>query len=102
MTKNIEITTDNIRILELVHDKLQEAAHHMIQQNYLLIMKDLGKAKEDSEDNAGKVPVTISFELSAVGKKIFIAPSIEWKTMKKSGDSMDRICLDPDQQELPL
>lgn len=102
MTKNIEITADNIKLLELVHEVLQKAASHMIQQNYLQIMQDLGKAREDDEDDNAEIPVTLSFKISGSGDKVFINPAIEWKRMKKSGDSMDCITLDPNQTLMKL
>ncbi len=102
MTKNIEITADNIKLLELMHDSLQGAAHHLIQQNYMLILQDLAKAKADDEDDSAEIPVSIVFKISASGKKIFINPAIEWKMSKKNGDSMDCITLDPDQTLMKL
>jgi hypothetical protein len=100
MGKEIAINGGDLMLLEAVHAALQKAATHLIQQNYLLILRDLGKAKADDEDDSAELPVSLTFKITGRGNKIFIVPAIEWKRTKKSGDSMDGIMLDPDQPEL--
>jgi hypothetical protein len=74
----------------------------MIMQNYLLILRDLDKARQDSEDDEAEVPVVISLKITGAGNKVLILPSIEWKLTKKNSDSMDQITLDPNQIEMKL
>ena len=85
-----------------IGEKLQAAAKELIEQNYTLILRDLGKAKAEDDEDKGELPVTVTFKLTSMGRKIFIDAAIEWKRTKKTGDSLDPIILDPDQKDLPL
>jgi hypothetical protein len=103
MGKNsITIDGDNLILTEAVMEKLRGAAVEMIDQNTPLIMLDLRKTAADSDDQKGELPVTLTFKLTSYGKKILIDAAIEWKRVKKSGDSLDLITIDPDQKELPF
>lgn len=101
MAKTIQIDGDAMMMAVQVREAMVKAATHMIEQNYLLALRDLGKAKAENEDDKGELPVVITFKLAGLGKKIYINPSIEWKRTVKAGDSMDLITIDPDQPELP-
>jgi hypothetical protein len=101
MAKTIQIDGDAMMMAANVRNALVKAATHMIEQNYLLALRDLGKAKADNEDDKGELPIVITFKVSGLGKKIYIDPAIEWKRTVKAGDSMDLITIDPDQPELP-
>jgi hypothetical protein len=98
----VTINGGDLEFLEQIRQKLLGAAKELIEQNYTLILRDLGKAKAEDENDKGELPVTVTFKLSAMGRKIFIDASIEWKRTKKTGDSLDPIILDPDQKDLPL
>lgn len=101
MAKTIQIDGDAMMMAVQVREAMVKAATHMIEQNYLLALRDLGKAKADNEDDKGELPIVITFKVSSLGNKIYIDPSIEWKRTVKAGDSMDLITIDPDQPELP-
>lgn len=98
---DIKLNTEDVELAVNVRETLVKAATHMIEQNYLLILRDLGKAKADNEDDKGELPIVIAFKVSTLGKTIYIDPSIEWKRTVKAGDSMDLITIDPEQPELP-
>jgi len=105
MAKNtIVIDGDNLIMTNAVMKKLVNAAQGLIEHNTPLIMLDLRKTTADNEGDGkmGELPVTITFKMSQSGKKILIDSSIEWKRVKKSGDSLDLITIDPDQKELPF
>ena len=84
-----------------VKDAMIKAATHMIEQNYMLAMRDLARARAESSAGIGEMPITITFKMESGGKKIYIDPSIEWKRTVTAGDSMDLITIDPEQPELP-
>jgi hypothetical protein len=42
------------------------AATELIEQNYTLILRDLGKSKADNENDLGDLPVTVSLKMSAM------------------------------------
>jgi hypothetical protein len=103
MAKNtITIDGDNLILTQAVTDKLRGAAMAMIEHNTPLIMLDLRETAADSDDLTGELPVTITFKIKSYGKKILIDSAIEWKRMKKSGDYLDLITIDPDQKDLPF
>lgn len=102
MAKTIQIDGDAMMMAVQVREAMVKAATHMIEQNYLLALRDLGKAKADNEDDKGELPIVITFKVSGLGNKIYIDPSIEWKRTVKAGDSMDLITIDPDQPKLDL
>ena len=103
-TNKITIDGDSLIMTNAVMEKLVNAATGLIQQNVPLIMLDLRKTTADNEGEGkpGELPVIITFKMSQSGKKILIDAAVEWKRMKKSGDSLDLITIDPDQKELPF
>lgn len=102
MGKTITIDGGDLMFMDRIRERLVAASKELIEQNYSLILRDLGKAKAEDENDKGELPVTVALKMAAEGRKIFIDASIEWKRTKKTGDSLDPIILDPDQAELKL
>jgi hypothetical protein len=101
-TQTTTINGGDLEFINQIGEKLQSSAKELIEQNYTLILRDLGKAKAEDDDDTGKLPVVLTLNLTSMGRKIFIDAAIEWKRTKKTGDSLDPIILDPDQKDLPL
>lgn len=102
MSKTITIDGNDVMFMDEIRKRMVGAATELIEQNYTLILRDLGKAMADDEDGHGDLPVTVALKMASQGRKIFIDPSIEWKRTKKTGDSLQSIILDPDQAELKI
>ena len=96
------IGEDEYELIQTVRAKLIIAATNMIEHNTPLIMRDLRKTAADEDDQRGEIPVSITFKMECLERKVWINPSIEWKRVKKSGDSLDLISIDPDQPELKM
>lgn len=93
---------DALMMAVRIKDALKRAAAHLIEQNYLIICRDLARAKVEAGDGEGELPITITFKTKAWGEKAAIDPSIEWKRTIKNGDQMDLVMIDPSQPELPI
>jgi hypothetical protein len=92
----------DFRVMATVQEKLVNAAKGLIEQNTVLILRDLGKTAADSDSGTGELPVSVTFKMESEGRRITIDAAIEWKRTKKCGDSLDLIVVDPDQKELEL
>jgi DNA segregation ATPase FtsK/SpoIIIE-like protein len=102
MSKTITIDGGDLAFMDKIRERMVSAATELIEQNYTLILRDLGRAMTEDENGHGELPVTVALKMASQGRKIFIDASIEWKRTKKTGDSLDPIIMDPDQKELNL
>jgi len=106
MAKTFDVEGEALVMAVRIKDVLIRAATHMIEQNYLLICRDLARSKAESVDGEGELPIAITFKTKAVdflgGQKIVIDPVIEWKRTIKNGDEMDTLYIDPSQPDLPF
>ena len=102
MSKIITIDSGDLAFRDKIRERMVSASTELIEQNYTLILRDLGKAMAEDENGHGELPVTVALKMASQERKIFIDASIEWKRTKKTGDSLDPIILDPDQAELKL
>lgn len=104
MAKTFDVDGEALVMAVRIKDVLIRAASHMIEQNYMLICRDLARAKAESVDGEGELPIAITFKTKALasGQKIVIDPVIEWKRTIKNGDEMDTLYIDPSQPDLPF
>ena len=54
MAKTFDVDGDALVLAVRIKDVLIRAATHMIEQNYMLICRDLARAKAESVDGAGE------------------------------------------------
>lgn len=104
MAKTFDVEGDALVMAVRIKDVLIRAATHMIDKNYLLICRDLARAKAESVDGEGELPIFLTFKTKALasGQKIVIDPVIVWKRTIINGDEMDTLYIDPSQPDLPF